>query len=308
MYKILVLLIVMFAILFVWFDYTSKTVGFLYNPSTNAAEYLTYENKGVYFIASNIESDLEKFFRFLSNRGVRFVIGPSMSVDGNKVLPFLEKYNLISLSPTISSTRLLKSGYIYSFIPSNETIIAAFREYLKKTGCKNLLLVLDGSNREYSDDFKSLLDDFSGDFVYYTDSSSIRGISAENYDTAILTTMDKDSFEIVRLLKTANEKIRVVGTEASFSKVFLTLGGRFVEGTYFLVSKIFTSQGTELELIDNWVEFIQQHRFLSTQQFRRFINTHVLKIKDRYVYFTPSGVNTEMKVYVVEEGKFKEVQ
>ncbi len=308
MYKIIVLLISMLAIIFVWFNYTSTTVGFIYNPITNAAEYLGLKNYRVNFVASNIDSDLEKFFKYLSSRGVKFVVGPSMSVDGKKVLPFLKKYNILALSPTITSTELLKSGYIYSLMPPNKSIVLAFQEYLEKLGCSNLLLVLDDSNREYSDEFKSLLNYFPGDFVYYQELSSIKNVPVEKYDTAVLTTVEKDSFEIIKFLKTKNPKIRIFATEASFSKEFLRLGGIFLEDTYFLVSKLHSTEGVELVMIENWVDFIQKHRFLSTQQFKRFINTHIIKVGERYVYFTEEGVKEDLQLYVVKDGKFKEVQ
>ena len=308
MYKIIMLLISMLAVIFVWVNYTSATVGFVYNPITNAAEYLSLKNHRVNFVASNIDSDLEKFFKYLSSRGVKFVVGPSTSVDGKKVLPYLRKYDIFALSPTISSTELLKSGYIYSLTPSNTIIISSFREYLKKFECSNLLLVLDDSNREYSDEFKHLLNYFPGDFVYYQELSSIKNVPVEKYDTAVLTTPEKDSFEIIKFLRTKNANIKIFGTEASFSKEFLRLGGLFLQGVYFLVPKVYSTDGVELSLIDNWVDFIQNHRFLTTQQFRRFINTHIVKVGDRYIYFTEEGVKEDLKLYVVQDGKFKEVQ
>lgn len=308
MYKLTMLLISMLAVIFIWFNYTSATVGFVYNPTTNAAEFLSLKNHKVNFIASNIDSDLEKFFRYLSSRGVKFVIGPSMSVDGKKVLPYLKKYDILALSPTISSTKLLKSGYIYSLTPSNKSIVVAFQKYLEKFGCSNLLLVLDDSNREYSDEFKDLLSYFPGDFVYYQELSSIKNVPVENYDTAVLTTVEKDSFEIIKFLRTKNTNIRIFATEASFSKEFLKLGGIFLQGVYFLVPKMYSTEGVELAMIDNWVGFIQNHRFLTTQQFRRFINTHIVKVDNSYVYFTEEGVKKDIILYVVQDGEFKEVQ
>ncbi|WP_448374607.1 ABC transporter substrate-binding protein [Fervidobacterium sp.] len=307
MYRILILFTLMFVLIFLWYNYSSKVVGFIYNPLTSAEAYLAEAPIGIYLIPANIEGDLERIFRNFASRGVKFVVGPSTSADGKKILPYLRKYNMISLSPTISSPRLLKSGYIYSLTPSNDSIVEAFKKYLSKLGTKNLLLVLDDTNKEYSDDFKRLLEVFPGSFVYYNNLSSLKDVKIQDYDTAVITTFSKPSIEIITLLKSANTLIQCIATEASFNDDFLTIGGKFVEGTLLIVPK-FDIVDTELDFINEWVELLLTRRFISVGQFRRFIMSSTIRVGDRFVYFTPSGVSQEIGLYVVENGQFKEVQ
>jgi len=307
MYRVLFLFTLMIITIFIWYNFSSKVVGFIYNPLTSAENYLAEGKTELYLIPANVAGDLENIFRNFSARGAKFVIGPSTSADGKSVLPYLEKYNMISLSPTISSPRLLKTGYVYSLTPSNEAVVSAFEKYLSKIGCERLLVVLDDGNREYADDFKRLLDIFSGDFVYYKSQDSLSDVNLQEYDTAVITTFDKQSADVVKYLKLKNSNIKCVVSEAAFNKNFLSIGGQFVEGTYLIAP--FTNIGnTEIELLDMWTKILTSHRFISVQQFKRFVSSTVIQLKDNYFYFGPDGVNQKIGLYIVENGQFKEVQ
>ncbi|MGC9795967.1 ABC transporter substrate-binding protein [Fervidobacterium riparium] len=306
MKKLFLVLVLMFLVVYTWFNYSSKTVGYVYNPITNADDYLSEKKTTLNLVTFNILGNVDKAFQYFSRLGIKFVIGPSMSTDGMKILPYLKKYKMLSISPTISSTKLLNSGYFYSFTPSNLQIIDAFKKYLKLFEVNRILLVLDNNNREYADEFKSLLNVFAGNYVYYDDISSLFSVETSQFDAVILTTIGTESAKIVKYIRTKDDDVRIIVSEAAFTPEFLSLGVSVVVNTYAVVPSL-SVRNTETELIEECERLLTDHRFLSIEQMKRFLSRSIINTKEGYLYFTPYGISQKIGLYKVIEGQFKEV-
>ncbi|MFN4200781.1 ABC transporter substrate-binding protein [Fervidobacterium gondwanense] len=306
MRKLFIVLFLMFLVVYTWFNYSSKTVGYVYNPITHADDYLSEKKAVLNLVTFNTLGNVDKAFQYFSRLGIKFVIGPSMSTDGMKILPYLKKYKMLSISPTISSTKLLNSGYFYSLTPSNLQIIDVFKKYLKLFEAKRILLVLDDNNREYADEFKSLLNVFEGNYVYYDDVSSLFSIEISQFDTVILTTIGTESAKIVKYIRTKDDDVRIIVSEAAFTPEFLSLGGSVVANTYAIVPSL-SVRNTETELIEECERLLTDHRFLSIEQMKRFLSRSIINTREGYLYFTPDGISQKIGLYKVIEGQFKEV-
>lgn len=305
MTRLLLTVFLMFTITVFWYTFSSKYVGFLYNPETQSKEFLHRNYSNLFVLALNTTDDLTEGFRFFSSKGVKIVIGPPTSMDGEKALPFLKKYNMIALSATISSTKLLNSNYFFSFTPSNRFIVEKMKQLLSKLETKNLLLLSDPKNKQYSDEFAELLRTFKGKNVYYYNESTLKSINPEKYDTVVMSLFAKDAAMATKLLKSVNPTINIVGTDSVMSADFTSYAGSAAEGTYLIYSMDYL-ENPELELINEVTDFISKHRFLSTDQFRRFMRKNVIETSKGRYNFVDNSINRTVKVFQVINGKYVE--
>jgi len=135
---ILIISIVGLAFLY-WYVEISNRFGYLYSTD-NSSYKLEIQGFNLKLYSFNESEISESEFRNLKSRGVNLVIGPIYSVTGFKIYPYLEKYDLLSFSPTISSDRLLSlTNRIFSFTPTNEMQINAIVSFLKEKELSDLV-------------------------------------------------------------------------------------------------------------------------------------------------------------------------
>jgi hypothetical protein len=296
----------MFSVGFFWFLYSSEYVGYVYNPKTLSWDFLQSNYSKLKLLAFGSDSNLNRNFKLLAGKNVKIVVGPPTSAEGELILPYLKKYNMVALSHTISSTKILKSGYVYSFIPSNKFILEKTRALLKILGTKKLLLLCDPTNKQYSDEFKELFSSFRGRDVYYYNLSSLNDLNALEYDTVVLTLFAKPSAEAVKKLKQSNPAIKIVGLNSVEVGDFLALGGQAAEGSYLIYS-IEPVMSSEIDLINEVLDFLAENRFLTVEQFKRFLKHNVIRLKEKVYYFTEDGINKDVVVYKIVDGKLVKV-
>jgi len=75
----------------------------MYNLDTASYEYLSSSKRHLTFISVSADEDMKKSFGKFAQRGIKVIVGPPLSSDGEKIIPYLKKYKMISLSATISS-------------------------------------------------------------------------------------------------------------------------------------------------------------------------------------------------------------
>lgn len=305
MTRLLLTIFLMFTITVFWYTFSSKYVGFLYNPETQSKELLHRDYSGLFILALDTNGDFREGFSLLASKGVKIIVGPPTSVDGEKALPFLRKYNMIALSATISSTKLLNSNYVFSFTPSNRIIVERIKQLLTKLGTRNLLLLSDPKNRQYSDEFTELLQSFRGKNVYYYSEESLKSVNPENYDTVVMSLFSKDAARVTKFLKAINPTINVVGTDSVMSADFTSYAGAAAEGAYLMYTMDYL-ENPELELISEVTDFLSKHKFLSTDQFRRFINLNVIETTRGRFNFINNSMNRTVRVFQVVNGKYVE--
>lgn len=295
----------MFTIAVFWYTFSSKYIGFLYNPETQSKEFLHRNYNDLFILAFDTNSDFKEGFNLFASKGVKIIIGPPISVDGEKALPFLRKYNMVALSATISSTKLLNSNYIFSFTPSNRFIVEKMKQLLAKLETKNLLLLSDPRNKQYSDEFIELLQSFKGKNIYYYNEETLKTINPENYDTVVMSLFAKDAARATKFLKAINPTINVVGTDSVMSADFTSYAGSAAEGVYLVYTMDYL-ENPELELIHEVANFLSKHKFLSTDQFRSFIKHNVIETTRGRYNFIGNSINRTVRIFQVVNGKYVE--
>ncbi|MCX7653908.1 MAG: ABC transporter substrate-binding protein [Fervidobacterium sp.] len=304
MNRLFITVFLMFGIAIFWHEYSSKYVGFLYNPATQSKEFLHNNRSDLNFLASD-STKMNEAFKLFSSRGVKIILGPPTSAEGENALSFLKSLNMVAVSATISSSKLLSTNYIFSFTPSNSLIISRIRELLEDLETKNLLLISDPKNRQYSDEFMELLKTFKGTNVYYYNENSLKSLNLKDYDSVVMTIFSRDAVDCVKILKSSNPTIRIIGTESVMSADYLSYGGNSVEGTY-LVYPMPYLENPEVELISEVADFLSKHRFLSADQFRRFLKHCVVETKTGRHTFSNNSMNRKIRLFQVVNGKFVE--
>lgn len=307
MTRFLITIILIFTIAIFWFVNSSKYVGYIYNPRTASKDFLASGYSNLNLLAFDSESNLEKTFRMLEEKGIKIIIGPPTSAEGEMILPYLKKYNSVALSATISSTKLLNSGYIYSFTVSNKFILEKLRQLLDFLDSKKVLLVSDPSNRQYSDEFKGIFSTFEGMNLYYYNINSLKSINATDFDTVVMTIFPKDAAEVVKEMKKENPSLKFVGMDSVMAENFVNLGGQAVEGVYIIYS-MGDFENPEYELISEIADFLSKHKFLSADQFKRFLKTNVIETPKGRYHYNNESIDKDVKIFMVKNGKFVPIQ
>lgn len=302
--RLLIVVALLFAVSIVWYLYSSEYVGYMYNLNTASYEYLASSKRHLNLIHANVDEDIRSSFNKFAQKGVKVIIGPPLSSDGEKIVPYLKKYKMVALSATISSDDLLKSKYIYSLSPSNSTYINSLMEVLKNVGSRNILLILDPTNAKYSDEFKVILNSFTGKSVYYYNKESLNGFDIGNYDTALLTVSSRYAIDIIDVLKRTNPDIRIICTDAAMNVDLITFGGKSSKGILVVYPLEYTEY-PEISLIDECAEILEGHKFISSEQFERFLSSSVVKLNKEKIFFDNNSVKRNIYLYMVSEDQFK---
>ncbi len=295
-----------------WFQSESNMVGFFFTARASITkDYPKIYSGPLELEPINVDGEVGNLIMKALSKGSTFFIGPPRSYQGEKVLPYLKKYRLRTFSPTISSNELIRSGYIYSLYPSNYLIVAKIVDILKKLDSKKVLLFLDNNNLAYSNDFKHILDVFPGKVVIFEENQTLRNIDIEDCDTVVLTTIAVDSASIIKTLKTLRKDLKFVVSDAGLAQDLISFGGDNVEGVYGVYSVNITKSNETFEkiLIDEIVQIFEERKFISVEQFDRFLQKNPLKLKDgRVAYYTANGFNFDIYTYIVKNGKLEVIE
>lgn len=276
---VMIILVVGLSFLY-WYVEISNRIGFLY--STDDSSYkLEVENYNLKLYSLNENEISEKEIKYLKSLGINFLIGPNYSENGLRIYPYLEKYDMISFSPTISSDELLTlTERIFSLTPSNEMQISAIVKFLQDEKVSNVLLILDPFNRTYSDEYLRILNYIKGDYIYYYNLNAIlkNNLNIRNYDAILITTNSSKAADIISFIGSDFEGIFILADSAidiGLEKLNVN------KNKIFFVSFTKNPFNATLELNYETLDLVSSHKFISTQQALRFFtgNTYYFNEK-----------------------------
>uniref|UniRef100_A0A7C4CEB8 Amino acid ABC transporter substrate-binding protein n=1 Tax=Fervidobacterium thailandense TaxID=1008305 RepID=A0A7C4CEB8_9BACT len=303
---IILLMILMLVTTWLWYQYGSRYVGYLYDLNTQSREILDLKSSSLNIVSESVEADPAKALAQFARKGVRIVVGPPTSGKASIFLPYLRKFNMVAFSATVSSSSVLRSGYVFSLTPSNERMISVLEHFLQELGVRNLLLILDPLNAEYSEEYLVLGKKFNVKHIRYFNEKSVSKIDLEDVDMVILTLNSRDAARASKLLRQMRPDIKLLGTDSAMSQDLINFGGNSVEGMLVLYPHKIERE-PELELIEDCLKLLENYRFLTPEQFRRFIQTNVLKSGGYNVYFSGHSIVRPIFLYVVKSGRFEVV-
>jgi len=274
---------------FYWYKEVGNRVGVLYSTldSSYKLETKSYNLKTYTFNENSIS---EKEFKYLKSKGINFVVGPIYSENGYKIFPFLEKYDFLSFSPTISSDSLLKSTErIFTLTPSNEMQIDAILNFLKKRNISNVLIVIDPFNQTYSKEYLRILDQINGSYIYYYGLNSIikTNFDYNKYDAILITTASDAAVGLLSFLEQNYNGIFIL-TDSALDVGLTKFKGN--KSKVYLVSFTNNPFNETLDLIYETLNLISSHKFLSAQQAIRFFTNN------KFIFNQKRTLNREIKI------------
>lgn len=302
----IMLMATFFLVSFMWFQFGSRYVGYIYNRRTQSKDFAELEKMSLKLISYESEERPEAVFPAFARKGVSVVVGPPTTAEGRRILPYLQMFKMRAFSATISSERLLETGYFYSLTPANSALRQVLEDLMENLNVRKLLLVIDPTNRPYSEEFGPLVEKFGGEAVTFSEKELLSGLSRvdiTNFDAALLTTYSRTAANVAKVLRTINPSIRLFGADSVFSEDLLRFGGTHVEG--MIVVYPYDSVLTpELEMIGDCLRFLEKHRFLSSEQFARFLDNGKVESGGRWVSFDNRSAVRPINVFVVRDRRF----
>jgi branched-chain amino acid transport system substrate-binding protein len=200
---------------------------------------------------------LEEAIRKLLRLKVKGIVGPMTSSMAQFALPLINEHQLISVSPTSSSSYLDGlNDYLFKTYPSSKQLGVVLAEYVFDVGIRSIGIIVDLDNAAHSnafaDEFQLAFVSLGGtvDFnLSYKNSEHpvfndlIGGITSWPGGLLILSN-STDSAVICQQLKKRNLDVPVFASEWSSSGTLFLMGGKAVEGMV-IVSAIDPSDKNE---------------------------------------------------------------
>jgi len=115
------------------------------------------------------KDEIKRAVKDLHREGVRLIIGPTYSTQAQFMIPLLEKFRILAISPTVTSPAVLGvTRYLVSISMSDEFQARELaRATMERDG--DVLLVLDERNYVYTKNFAaSFINEYKGGNVYVT--------------------------------------------------------------------------------------------------------------------------------------------
>ncbi|MBB6061597.1 hypothetical protein HNP65_000019 [Thermosipho japonicus] len=277
---ILIIIAIIFLQVIYWYFVQSNTYGFLYslkNSSHNVVS--TYDGK-LNFISFNEEGLKENDLRFLKSKGVNIIIGPNFSSSIAIIEKELEKYDLIALSPSITSNDLLNNKNIFSLVPINKIQVGVIVSFLKEKNIKNVLLVLDPFNKIYSKDFLDILKSFNGKAVYFY-SSKLSNIVLDSFDAIVITLSPNLALDFFNIISDYSGIILLSDSAVDSSLIILPSYNNL-----YIVDFGFKKIDWPLITINEIISLLSKHKFISSEQFVSYFINHTVVNNQA---FTPEG-------------------
>ncbi|QTA37526.1 hypothetical protein JYK00_07265 [Thermosipho ferrireducens] len=287
----LALIFCVFLSLLFWYFYASNYVGFLYSVKNSSYYFPETYSGNLKLVTYSEMSAPEKVLRKFKSKGVNIVIGPTYSTTGELFAPYLEYFDVIAFSPTITSWELLnKTDRIFSFSPDNNAQINAIKNFLKARGINNILLILDPMNKKYSEEFKKLLDYFSGtEFYFYSLKTFLKKeLDYKNFEAVVITITTKSAVDIISQTKSLNPNMIFVCADAAVDTELIDYAKNAKEEIYGVSFTSSLKDPVEI-LINDAVNAVEDHKFISAQQALRFYKNHYVRIKGNLSHFNKMG-------------------
>ncbi|APT74528.1 hypothetical protein SU69_08250 [Thermosipho melanesiensis] len=278
-----------------WYVYRSNVYAFFYSLKNSSHNVVNEYNGNLKLYSLNEDAIRVETIKNVKARGINIIVGPNFSSTGAKIFQFLEKYDLVSFSPSITSTKLLKqTNRIISMVPTNEYQIKSIMEFLKEKNVQKVLLVLDPFNKEYANEFLMILDVFEGKYKYFYTVTNFSE-NLDDYDAIVLTLAPKYASDFLWYFAKYYKGI-ILGTDSVFDEILNTLP---TLSNFYIVNFGFKSYDWSNEAILKIFDILSKHKFISTNQFINFLLGH-----DIYdgISLTKDGViNKGIKIVNFEE-------
>ncbi|MDK2900645.1 MAG: hypothetical protein PWQ45_1205 [Thermosipho sp. (in: thermotogales)] len=277
---ILIIIAIIFLQIIYWYFVQSNTYGFLYSLKNSSHNVVSSYDGKLKFISFNEDGFKKSDLRFLKSKGVNIIIGPNFSSSIAIIEKGLEKYGLIALSPSITSNDLLNNKNIFSFVPINKVQVDVIVTFLKEKNIKNVLLVLDPFNKIYSKDFLDILKTFNGKAVYFY-SSRLSNIVLDNFDAIVITLSPNLALDFFNILSDFRGIVLLSDSAIDSSLRILPSYNNL-----YLVDFGFKQIDWSLITINEIINLLSKHKFISSEQFVSYFTSHTVVNNQA---FTPEG-------------------
>lgn len=287
-YFIFIVVIIFIQFLY-WYFYQSNVFGFLYSLKNSTHNVLSWKIKNIKLISLNEEKISENKIRWMKSKGINIVIGTNFSSTAEFMRDYLEKYDLVLFSPSITSTALLKDKRIFSMVPSNEFEIREITKFLKENNVKRVLIVLDPFNEVYSKEYESILKTFEGDSTYFY-SSKLFDEDLEDFDAIVTTLSPNLMVDFFSMLKDYHGI--VLSTD---SAVDVSLGALPDYDNFYVVTYNIDEINWSVKMVEDvFLQIVPKHKFITTEQFIKFYTNR--RVTDNIIFNSDGFVMRDIKI------------
>ena len=194
---------------------------------------------------NSIEIGLEKHQEF-KEENVSILMGHMTSTMSEAILA-QQNGDLLFISPSISNEKFTGiDDYFLRTCPLTIKQGDIFLEYIANTGLRNITLIYDTINSEYSTTLSSYIKTASKridnlnitlipfDSGSYQLSELLEQVDYENTDSAFIIAQATDTAFIAQKLKQGRDDIELLSVSWSMTKDLIENGGKYVEGMHFV--------------------------------------------------------------------------
>lgn len=185
----------------------------------------------------------QKYVREFAELGVDAIVGPIISSIGMAILPVINEFGIVTVSPTVSAAEF--TGYRDYMFRMNSTTRENARAYAKRSierGYNRVALALDGQNEAFADswyrEFLLEFDQRGGRIVStvwinidnVTPPDAAARLLEEAPDGIVLITNSADSASLAKEIRKRGSDVALSAAEWAGTEALIEQGGDAVEG------------------------------------------------------------------------------
>ncbi|HOJ87678.1 MAG TPA: hypothetical protein PLP64_05160 [Pseudothermotoga sp.] len=176
---------------------------------------------------SEVEKNLRKYHSC-------YAIGPRISSEALTLLPYLEKFQIFTIAPLVTSPKVVgKSKYLMSLSPSDELQARDLVERLQKDLRKSTVVICDRNNIAYSESLFQMMVQFSPlsfDCLYIDSVDELVNFDFSKYDSVVLIVDGRVAGLVAQLALRKGFNGIIYGSDYAYTDALITTGSSAVEG------------------------------------------------------------------------------
>ncbi|MEJ5229534.1 MAG: hypothetical protein WHT65_05995 [Pseudothermotoga sp.] len=286
-------------------------------------EYVKQNNLKVDLVTVRIDQDAEQVDKVLRRYSGGYAIGPRLSSQALALIPYLEKHQIFTIAPLVTSPRVVgKSRYLMTLSVSDDVQAKELAERIRNDSNERVFVVCDKGNLVYTESFFQIMKEtvpLSFECCYIESIEDLSDLNFQQYNAIALIVDGRVAGMIAQLARKKGFTGKIYCSDYAYTDALITTGSWAVEGIsiygLFDLSQMISHGYTEIgpaggydalmviwNLISAKVKTNEAHDYLQGKAFKGASGTFTVR-SDLSAERLTTFVTVKNEQFVVDEVK-----
>ncbi|MGJ8454563.1 hypothetical protein ACSFC1_04590 [Pseudothermotoga sp. U03pept] len=197
-------------------------------------KYAQQNNLKVDFVTVRIDQDTEQIDKILRRYSGSYAIGPRLSSEALALIPHLEKYQIFSIAPLVTSPKVVgKSRYLMTLSVSDTVQARQLAERILNDSNREIFVVCDKGNLVYTETFFQIMKETVAldlECRYIDSVDELLDLDFSIYDSIVLIVDGRVAGMIAQVARKKGFNGKIYGSDYVYTDALITTGSWAVEG------------------------------------------------------------------------------